>query len=203
MTITNRKELINLFKSNSILKIGLEIGSYSGNYAKEILSVYDGRLILIDIWNKNTDGSYVDISNQTNYKEIYNRCIENIVGYEDRCFMFRIDSKNASSIFKDESLDFVYIDANHKYEYVKKDIESWLPKVRKGGILSGHDYLMVDWYSDKICAPNGKDKYVYDDKGAYCGEFGVNPAVDEFCTQNNFKLNLTTDEWFGSWFIFK
>lgn len=203
MTIKSRKELINIFKSNSVLKLGLELGSHSGNYAKEILDTYQGRLILVDIWNKSIDGSYVDFSNQTNYKQIYNTCIDNISGYEDRCFMFRIDSKNASTFFNDESFDFVYIDANHKYEYVKKDIELWLPKVRKGGILAGHDYLMLDWYSDKVYAPNGKDKYIYGNDGIYFGEFGVNPAVDEFCKENNYELNLTQDEWFGSWFIFK
>jgi hypothetical protein len=34
----------------------------------------------------------------------------------------------------------VYIDANHTHEEVKKDIQAWLPKIKKGGIISGHDY---------------------------------------------------------------
>ena len=40
----------------------------------------------------------------------------------------------------DESLDWVYIDANHRYEYVKENLEIWTPKVKKGGICAGHDY---------------------------------------------------------------
>jgi predicted O-methyltransferase YrrM len=40
---------------------------------------------------------------------------------------------------EDESLDFVFIDADHGYEAVKKDIEAWLPKVKPGGFVSGHD----------------------------------------------------------------
>lgn len=203
MTIKNRIELINLFKNNSSLKLGIEIGSLSGNYAKEILNIYDGKLILVDIWNKVVDNTYIDSSNQINYKQVYTECIDNIQGHENRCFMFRIDSQNASSFFTDESFDFVYIDANHSYESVKKDIELWYPKVRKGGILSGHDYLMIDWYVDNFFAPNGKDRYIYGSNGTYNGEFGVNPAVDEFCKQNNYTLNLTTDEWYGSWFIYK
>jgi len=42
--------------------------------------------------------------------------------------------------YEDESIDFCFIDGSHEYEDVKKDIEAWLPKIKKGGILSGHDY---------------------------------------------------------------
>ena len=37
-------------------------------------------------------------------------------------------------------LDFVFIDAQHDYDSVKKDIEIWTPKLKPGGLLSGHDY---------------------------------------------------------------
>lgn len=49
-------------------------------------------------------------------------------------------SDMAACHFADHSLDFVFIDADHDYEYVKKDIDAWFPKVKKGGILAGHDY---------------------------------------------------------------
>jgi hypothetical protein len=42
--------------------------------------------------------------------------------------------------FKDESLDFAFIDGNHSFEYVINDIAEWSKKVRVGGIISGHDY---------------------------------------------------------------
>jgi hypothetical protein len=48
-----------------------------------------------------------------------------------------------ASNFKDASLDFCFIDANHKYECVSKDIDAWRPKVKPGGIFAGHDY--TDW----------------------------------------------------------
>jgi predicted O-methyltransferase YrrM len=47
----------------------------------------------------------------------------------------------AASLFQDGSLDGVFIDADHTYEAVKMDIQNWMPKVRKGGILAGHDYV--------------------------------------------------------------
>jgi len=57
------------------------------------------------------------------------------------CYTFIKDSsENASKRFKNRSVDFVFIDAGHDYEDVKLDIESWLPKIKKGGIMAGHDY---------------------------------------------------------------
>jgi hypothetical protein len=49
-------------------------------------------------------------------------------------------SDEAASKYDDGSLDFVWIDANHHPTAVKKDIEAWLPKVKKGGYIGGHDY---------------------------------------------------------------
>jgi predicted O-methyltransferase YrrM len=54
--------------------------------------------------------------------------------------ILRMDSALAASMFPDGYFDMVYIDADHRYEFVLLDIKSWLPKVRKGGILGGHDY---------------------------------------------------------------
>lgn len=52
----------------------------------------------------------------------------------------KMTSATAVVYFLDESVDLVYIDANHSYEFVRQDIELWLPKIRQGGIISGHDY---------------------------------------------------------------
>lgn len=52
----------------------------------------------------------------------------------------RMDSCEASKQFEDESCDVVYIDMTHTYEAVKQDISCWLPKVKVGGYISGHDY---------------------------------------------------------------
>lgn len=49
-------------------------------------------------------------------------------------------SKEASQMFEDNFFDLIFIDGDHSYENVKKDIESWLPKLKNNGIMSGHDY---------------------------------------------------------------
>jgi hypothetical protein len=205
-----RLDLAAFFENKNILGRGVEVGSYKGEYAKDILSKWSGTLYLVDVWKQLDIAEYEDLSNQKNSKEIYSDCISNINNESSRCIMIRASSKNAVYLFNDESLDFVYIDANHKYDFVKKDIALWYPKVRRGGILSGHDYLKIDWQTDKNFAPNGKDKHIWMDSSAnigvfdiYAGLFGVNPAIEEFCVQNNIELQLTTDEWFRSWYLIK
>lgn len=49
-------------------------------------------------------------------------------------------SHESAKLFDDGSIDILFIDAGHGHEAVKKDIESWMPKMKKGGIISGHDY---------------------------------------------------------------
>ena len=55
------------------------------------------------------------------------------------------DSAAAAAKFQDASCSFVFIDADHSYEGVKRDIAAWLPKVRHGGVIAGHDYHEGDW----------------------------------------------------------
>jgi len=57
------------------------------------------------------------------------------------CTIVRQASVEAAKAVEDGSLDFVYIDANHGEAFVRADLEAWVPKVRSGGILSGHDYI--------------------------------------------------------------
>ena len=60
--------------------------------------------------------------------------------FKDRCIIIRETSKQAEKKIKDCSLDFVFIDANHLYDYVKTDIILYKKKVKPGGIIAGHDY---------------------------------------------------------------
>lgn len=200
----NREYFIKDLKNLINGKKGVEIGVFKGELSKFILNNWDGTLYMVDVWRAIDEG-YEDNSNGQNHPNAYQETINNIKGFEERAIMIRADSKTASELFIDNSLDFIYIDANHAYDYVMEDLNLWFPKLKKGGVFSGHDYLGFDWYNDKYFCPNGKDKYIYtinEVESIYNGIFGVNPAVDEFCVAKNYQLNKTK-EWWGTWWFIK
>ena len=179
---------------------GVEVGVFKGHFSKSILESWSGTLYMVDVWRPLEWNDYMDMSNHSSHDDAYFEAMRSIHGHEDRAIMVRATSEVASHMFEDGSLDFVYIDANHAYDYVVQDINLWYPKVRPGGVICGHDYLDIDWHADTNFLDNGKDKHIWSD--TYIGVFGVNPAVDEFCREKSLELHVTND-WFGSWFTRK
>jgi len=200
--ITNSHELTNLFQEKNILGKGAEIGVYKGEYSKAILETYLGHLYLVDPWETLDPIEYDDLINLEDRTVNLSQCILNLKNYENRYTIHQNKSFSAATLFEDSSLDFVYIDANHKYDFVKADLNAWYPKVRTGGIIAGHDYIKIDYSDLSILESNGKDKAVYINENHRLGLFGVNPAVDEFCSQHDYSLNKT-EEWFASWYFIK
>lgn len=72
---------------------------------------------------------------------LYNEFIKNIEPVKSVINPIRIPSIEASKLYEDNSLDFVFIDGAHDYFNVKQDIEHWLPKVKSGGYIAGDDYV--------------------------------------------------------------
>lgn len=72
--------------------------------------------------------------------------MRSIVGkkYAGRCVLILADTLSAARLVPDGSVDFVFVDADHRAEAVAADVRAWLPKVRAGGALLGHD---EDWPS--------------------------------------------------------
>lgn len=60
--------------------------------------------------------------------------------YADRAELLAMSTNEAAGIVPDGSQDFVFIDADHSYDAVKQDIAAWLPKVKAGGWIGGHDF---------------------------------------------------------------
>ena len=69
---------------------------------------------------------------------------ERMKPYDNKFSKVKLTSEIASELFKDRSLDFVYIDGCHQYESALQDIKFWLPKVRFGGAIGGHDFSIDD-----------------------------------------------------------
>lgn len=85
-------------------------------------------------------------------------------------------SHEAVKKYADGCFCMIFIDANHKYGYVKRDLELWGPKVKKGGIIAGHDYIPVEKYNHS----------------------GVKIAVDEYVKEHDKELVLEDNSvwWF-------
>ncbi len=83
--------------------------------------------------------------------------------------ILRMTSKEAAEIFPDAYLDMVYIDAIHTFEHVYADIGYWLPKVRKGGIIAGHDYGDEVWVEVKDAVHKwfGDDIEIWKENGVW------------------------------------
>lgn len=62
------------------------------------------------------------------------------------------DSAVAAGTVAEESFDFVFIDADHHYENVKKDLLAWWPKVKRGGRFAGHDHTPIYWGVERACS---------------------------------------------------
>ena len=94
-------------------------------------------IFIVDTW-KGSPNEIATAHKLATQKDIYPIFLENM---GDRKFTpIRKNSLEAAKDFENESCDVVYIDMDHTYEAVKKDIEAWLPKVKTGGYLAGHDY---------------------------------------------------------------
>ena len=147
------------------LKTGAEVGVYKGAYSVELCKANPGlKLYCIDSWG-------IGKKNQGLYKKIYDYAQRRLSIFG--ATLIKDLSMDAVKKFDDNSLDFVYIDAEHVYEESNQDIREWAKKAKKGGIVSGHDYDWVD----------------------------VKRAVDEYVLKYNYKLNTTEDKNCSWWFI--
>lgn len=109
--------------------------------------MHDAQMIAVDMWRevapRDVEGAetYADWAHERNYQRFRDHCETHLPG---RVKILRMDTGTAADHVTDDSLDFVFIDADHTYEGCKRDIEKWAPKVRKGGMISGHD---INWPS--------------------------------------------------------
>jgi predicted O-methyltransferase YrrM len=131
--------MVNKFDSGShFVEVGVWKGMSACFMAVEIInSGKNIRFDCVDTWE--FFDSFTDISKGA-YDDLYEIFLKNIEPIKENIGIVRKLSWEAPSNYEDESLDFVFIDAGHDYESVKKDLVSWLPKIKKNGVIAGHDY---------------------------------------------------------------
>lgn len=97
------------------------------------VGVFEGQTCMYILQNINSVTHYyaVDL--------IVHENVLNMSFIDSRLNIVNLSSLDASKQFNDNSIDLIFIDANHEFVHVYEDIISWLPKLRDGGIICGHD----------------------------------------------------------------
>lgn len=140
--LAGRNDFPRFLNEQNLTGIAVEVGSHQGVYAKEFLSKWKGeKLFCIDPYIQGYDPhdpAGAPDRDRNPDKELLKR---NLLPFKDRYQLVELPSVEAAEFFEDLSLDFVYVDANHTYPAVKRDILAWWRKVKEGGLLAGHDIV--------------------------------------------------------------
>lgn len=147
-----RDEVGNFLNNLGLTGEGVEIGSCEGKYAFQVLSgtsnygkwkndpkwAWKGHLTCVDLWENQPESEYIDSANLRDMAETFEKA-KRVIGQYGGSYL-KAHSLKAAKYFTDERLDWVYIDANHAYQATDNDIHAWYPKVKPGGLFSGHDF---------------------------------------------------------------
>lgn len=136
-------KLSKLVNAKKVCEIGSWVGESTSYWANAVKD-NGGKVIAVD-WFKGNVGTGLDAI--ADNMDVYNIFVSNMteLGIRDIVEVFHMASLDAAKFIDDESQDIVFIDASHDYDSISKDIEAWYPKVRKGGIICGHDCESKEW----------------------------------------------------------
>jgi hypothetical protein len=162
---------------------GVEVGVQRGEFSAYLLANWPGKLWLVDPWEAQGP-AYADVANVSDaeHEANYQATLEALRPFAGRYDIIRGYSACAAGFFEDGALDFVYLDGNHGYEAVTLDLNAWWPRLRGGGLLSGHDFLDYD---------------------GPLGSFQVRQAVLEFAAERERRVYASREPWPSLWYMVK
>lgn len=127
LELNSRRSLSKLLCNEFPNGVGCEVGVMAGDHAKILLGHGKPKILyLIDLWEHQP---HLDL------------CKERFEGANVE--FIQEDSATALATFEDDFFDWIYVDADHLYDSVKRDLKAALPKIKNGGILCGHDFKVV------------------------------------------------------------
>lgn len=135
--------LVNNIHSGDVVEVGCWLGRSTLYLAESILeSKKDINVYAVDTWKGSDEDAHKSyISEIGGPDKLYEEFLKNISLLPKKIVCpIRKPSIDASFLFENRSLSAVFIDADHRYEYIRRDILAWLPKIKPGGFIGGHDY---------------------------------------------------------------
>ncbi len=169
--------LLNKYNLNGV---GLEIGVKKGIFSEIILNNWQCKSFnVVDPWKNLNDETYIDSANVDDDQHylFYLEARVRLAKHKSKTTFHKMTSAEAVKKFPDNHFDFIYIDARHGYHEVLEDLNLWGKKLKKNGILAGHDYL------------NGEINGTV---------FGVKKAVNNYIINNKInkkRLKITYEPW--------
>jgi hypothetical protein len=154
---TSREYLLCRMRKKSVCA---EIGVYEGAFSERILSIVEPRrLHLVDPWKHEEGeryresrygglGSAGQAVMDKRYEEVRKKFNEEI--RSGQVHIHRAASSSIYENFQDHYFDWIYLDGNHLYEFVKQDLEHYCPKVKPGGCITGDDYGTQGWWKNGV-----------------------------------------------------
>ena len=149
-------------KNPTVAEIGVYDGSTTMHYIDKIIQT-QGRLFVVDWFNGNVDaGPGIHQYDEEKADSVFYEFLSNIHRAIPYTTILRGKSHDMIPLIPDKSLDICFIDADHRYEGVYKDIDLCMPKIKPGGIICGHDcnnYHLANTFDREYlkydCHPDG------------------------------------------------
>ena len=188
--------------------VGAEIGVRRGALSGALLARYpDLLLYMVDSWRAaapdseyRASGDQIALVSQQNMDKAEATAREAARFAKERAVVLKAESGDAADMLKDEVLDFVFIDAEHTFDAVLRDLRLWVPKVRHGGIVGGHDWYENRPRFEKFMVPQAVRAFREEEglrsAGRLCSEcYGCPQATRSGATATEIRLGAETT-WF-------
>jgi hypothetical protein len=170
-TCSDRYQMHNILRSHK--GTYAEVGVFKAEFSRYLLSATPcSKLLLVDPY-LNYD-EYADGINTMDMERVYETARNNVSTFTGRFHFIRDTSLKAAATVEDGSLDFVYIDGNHAYDFVYADMEAWWPKLKQGG------YMVCDDCYNRPLLPDGKNSHINWGPTDCFGVYGVYQASKDF-----------------------
>jgi len=141
----HRGELVALCNRLGLVGNAVEVGVWHGGFARHNLRTWHGRrYYMVDAWQHRSNDSSFDKNDVGSGSWEYHLNVANDATApwleSGRAVIVRRLSEAAAASFADEFFDFIYVDANHEFGGVDRDLRLWWPKLAPGGMMAGDDF---------------------------------------------------------------